>query len=126
MFPRLIRDADKLDIYYVVTNYYEQYVRDPDGFKLELELPDIPECSQHVVDATLKGKKIDHSELRTLNDMKILQLGWVYDVNFPATLKRIKQRKFLEKIIDFLPKTENIEKIKTKVFEYVNSRIEQN
>jgi hypothetical protein len=57
--------------------------------------------------------------------MKLCQLGWVYDVNFTATLKRIKQRRFLEKIFDFLPETEDIGKVREKIFEYVDSRIEQ-
>jgi hypothetical protein len=57
--------------------------------------------------------------------MKLLQLGWVYDVNFTATLKRIRQRRFLEQIIDFLPRTEDIERVKTKIFEYVDCRIKQ-
>ena len=96
--PVLIRDADKLDIYYVVTEYYAQYRDNPQGFKLEVELPDEPRYSAQVVEGILSGRRIDHNWLRTWNDMKLLQLGWVYDVNFTATLERIKQRKFLEKI----------------------------
>jgi hypothetical protein len=46
-------------------------------------------------------------------------------VNFTATLKRIKQRRFLEKIFDFLPETEDIGKVREKIFKYVDSRIEQ-
>ncbi len=92
---------------------------------LELEFPDEPGYSAEVVGGILCGRRIDNSELRTLNDMKLLQLGWVYDVNFTATLKRIRQRRFLEHIIDFLPRTEDIEKVKAKIFEYVDRRIKQ-
>ena len=56
--------------------------------------------------------------------MKLLQLAWVYDMNFPPTLKRMKKRKFLEMMVDFLPKTRDIEKVKKKIFEYVDSRID--
>ncbi|MBA7685745.1 hypothetical protein ES703_94171 [subsurface metagenome] len=125
LFSQLIRDADKIDVLYVVTEYYRQYRDNPEEFMLELEFPDEPGYSAEVVGGILCGRRIDNSELRTLNDMKLCQLGWVYDVNFAATLKRIRQRRFLEHIIDFLPRTEDIEKVKAKIFEYVDRRIKQ-
>jgi hypothetical protein len=125
LFSKLIRDADKLDVFYVVTEYYKQYRDNPEEFTLELEFPDGPGYSDEVVEKVLCGRRIDYGQLQTLNDAKLCQLGWVYDVNFTATLKRIKQRRFLEKIIDFLPETEDISKVRGKIFEYVDSRIEQ-
>jgi len=125
LFSRLIRDADKIDAYYVVTDYYRQYSEDPEGFKLEIELPNEPEYSAQVVEELLCERKVDHSALRTWNDMKLCQLGWVYDVNFTPTLERIRQRRFLEIIFEFLPQTRDIEKVKEKISGYVDSRIEQ-
>jgi hypothetical protein len=125
LFSKLIRDADKLDVFYVVIQYYRQYRNNPSKFLLELEFPDSPTYSPEVVEAILRGELIDYSMLRTLNDMKLLQLGWVYDINFTAALKRIKRRKFLETLLDFLPQTEDIRKVKEKVFAYVDFRIEQ-
>lgn len=125
LFSKLIRDADKLDIFYVVLRYYTQYRDEPKKCKLELDFPDKPGYSAEVVEWLLRGQRIDYGRLKTLNDMKLCQLGWVYDVNFAAALRRIKERKFLEKIFDFLPKTGDIEKVRGKIFEYVDSRIER-
>jgi hypothetical protein len=125
LFSKLIRDADKLDIFYVVMEYCRQYRDNPEKFTLELEFPDEPVYSAEVVEEILCGRRIDYSKLRTLNDMRLCQLGWVYDVNFTATLKRIKHRRFLEKIFDFLPETEDIGKVREKIFKYVDSRIER-
>jgi len=125
LFSQLIRDADKLDVFYVVVEGYKQYRENPDEFNLEVEFEDVPQYSKRIVEDILRGQLVDYSRLRTLNDMKLLQLGWVYDVNFTATLKRIRQRRFLEHIIDFLPRTEDIEKVKAKIFEYVDRRIKQ-
>jgi putative nucleotidyltransferase with HDIG domain len=125
LFSQLIRDADKIDVLYVVTEYYRQYRDNPEEFKLELELPDEPGYSANVVEGILCGRRIDNSELRTLNDMKLCQVGWVYDVNFSATLRRLKERGLLEKIFEFLPETEDINKVRGKIFEYVDSRIGQ-
>lgn len=125
LFSRLLRDADKLDIFRVVTDYYRQYRDDPESFKLEVELPDEPGYSMEVVERLLDGRRIDYTMLSTWNDMKLCQLGWVYDVNFPQTLRRIRDRGFLEKVFDFLPDNEDIEKVRRKIFDYVGSRIKQ-
>jgi hypothetical protein len=125
LFSKLIRDADKLDVLYVVTDYYRQYRDNPQGFMLELEFPDEQGYSAELVEKILRGRQIDYGELRTLNDAKLLQLGWVYDVNFTVVLKQIKQRRFLEMLIDFLPETRDIERVKEKIFEYVDSKIKQ-
>ncbi|HUU16916.1 MAG TPA: HD domain-containing protein [Sedimentisphaerales bacterium] len=126
LFSKLIRDADKIDALFVVTGYYEQYRENPKDFKIDLELPDEPGYSAEVVRGLLKGQPIDYRRLRTLNDLMLCLLGWIYDVNFTPTLERIKQRKYLEKLLGFLPDTEDIERVKEKIFGYVNLRIERN
>jgi len=126
LFSKLIRDADKIDIFYVITTSYKQYKNDPVTFMLELELPDNPEYSNRVVDAILNEQRIDYRSLKTSNDMKLCQLGWVYDINFTAALKRIRQRRFLDILLEFLPSTEDIEKVREKIFSYVDRRINTN
>jgi putative nucleotidyltransferase with HDIG domain len=125
LYSRMIRDADKVDIFYVVIVNYEVYEADPESFKLEVELPDEPWYSPEVFGAVLDGQRIDYGKLATWNDMKLCQLSWVYDVNFAATLKRIKEKKCLEKIFDFLPSDGDIERVKGKIFGYVDSKINQ-
>jgi hypothetical protein len=125
LFSQLIRDADKLDVFYVVTEYYRQYRDNPDEFMLKLDFPDEPRYSKRILEDILQGRLVDYKSLQTLNDARLLQLGWVYDINFAATLKRIRQRRFLERIIEFLPRTEDIERVKAKIFKYVDSRIKQ-
>ncbi len=125
LFSKLIRDADKLDVFFVMEDNYRQYRENPEQFKLEVELPDEPEYSVEVVEQLLAGQRIDYSTLRTWNDMKLCLLGWVYDVNFPQALRRIKERGFLGNIFDFLPDNEDIEKVRKKIFDYVGSRTEQ-
>lgn len=123
LFLKLIRDADKLDIFYVVLGYYKQYRDEPEKFMLELDYPDKPGYSAEVIRQLLDGQRIDYSKLKTLTDAKLCQLGWVYDINFPATLKRIRQRRFLEKIFEFLPGTQEIGKVRKRILEYLDSRI---
>jgi hypothetical protein len=125
LFSKMIRDADKIDVFFVVTQGYKQYRDDPDNFKLEIELPDTPEYSAPVLDAVLSQQRIDYKTLRTFNDMKLCQLSWAYDVNFIPTLRRIKQRRFLDIIFEFLPDNEEVRKARVKIFSYVENRISQ-
>ncbi len=123
LFSKMIRDADKLDIFNVVIKAYIQQRDDPDNFKLEIEMPDEPRCTPEVLEAILTGSRIDYKMLRTWNDMKLCILGWVYDVNFVATLSRLKERRYLETIFEFLPDTPDIRKVREKIFAYVDSRL---
>jgi len=123
LFAKLVRDADKLDVFYTVISYYRQYRKNPLRFRLEMEFPDKPGYSAEVVDDILNDRRTDYRGLRTFNDMKLLQLGWVYDVNFVPTLERIKKRRFLEKILSFLPRTADVKKVRKKIFEYMEQKI---
>jgi putative nucleotidyltransferase with HDIG domain len=122
LLSQLIRDADKLDVFYVATEYYKQYKNKQKKIFLELGVPDEPGYSHNIVEAILHGRQIGYNQVRTMNDMKLLILGWVYDVNFLPTLKRIKQQKFLEMLLSFLPQTEDIQKVKEKILGYVDSK----
>jgi putative nucleotidyltransferase with HDIG domain len=123
LLSKMIRDADKLDIFKVVIKAYIQRRDEPGSFKLEIELPDEPACSPEVLDAILSARLIEYRTLKTLNDMKLCILGWVYDVNFPATLMRLKEKRYLEAILEFLPDTPDIRKVREKIFAYVEDRI---
>lgn len=124
-FCRMIRDADKLDVYHIAVGFYKNYKTAPKSFMLELEFPDKPVCSPHVVDAVLNEESIDYKSLRTLNDMLLCQLGWVYDINFAASLRRIKDRKYLETLLGYLPQTGELAKVRQKVLSYVDGRLAQ-
>lgn len=125
LLSKMIRDADKLDIYNVMIKLFIQQRDDPDNFKLEIEFPDIPQYTPEVLDAIITGRLVDYKRLKSCNDMKLCVLGWVYDINFPATLKRIRQRRYLENIFDFLPDNVDTRKVREKIFACVDSRVRQ-
>jgi hypothetical protein len=125
LFSKLIRDADKLDAYYVLLKYYKQYRENPHEFKLGMELPDEPGYSVDVISELLSGRCLDNRKVRKLNDLKLSLLSWIYDVNFTSTLKRIKQCGYLEKLLGFLPADEDIDRVREKILKYVDFRIEQ-
>ena len=68
----------------------------------------------------MKGKLVQMTDLRTLNDFKLLQLGWVYDLNFPRTFQIVKERRYLEKIRQALPQSSSrVEEIYARARAYL-------
>ncbi len=122
LHSKLIRDADKLDIWYVVTNYYTERHRQRNP-ALELELPDTSDYSLCFVDDLLNDRVSNSYDLKSFNDMKLLQLGWIFDINFTPTFFYIQERRIIEKIITALPDTEDIRKIQNHVTDYLEKRI---
>jgi putative nucleotidyltransferase with HDIG domain len=123
LFAQLIRDADKIDIFRIVIEKYQLYQADPAGFPFEMEFVDEPECSSRVVQAVLNGQPVDYAWMRTLNDVKLCQLGWVYDMNFAASLAVLRQRGCLEALLDSLPAGADTDRIREKIQSHVDARI---
>lgn len=102
LFSRLLRDADKLDILNLITDYY----RKSDAARnsaIELDLPDTPEISRDVMECITGGNLVDSRLMKSLNDFKLLKMGWVYDINFKPSLETIRDRRYLQIIRDALP-----------------------
>ncbi|MBN2314262.1 MAG: HD domain-containing protein [Sedimentisphaerales bacterium] len=125
IYAQLIRDADKLDIYKVIMRYYKRRMDDPLNDSLGLGFPDPPEYSPHVVEKLLRGESIDYSDLRSLNDMRLVQLGWVHDINFTVTLEQIKERRYLETLISFLPDMAETKTIGQRIFSIVDEKLKR-
>jgi putative nucleotidyltransferase with HDIG domain len=101
-FLKLIRDADKIDILYVVTEYY-MTSESGSNRVLELHLPDTETISDEVFKPLSNGRIAQVKDLRSLNDFKLYQMGWVYDLNYRRSMQIIRERKYLEKLRAALP-----------------------
>ena len=84
-FAKLIRDADKIDIYRVL----KPYLAPTDGTG----------CSPDFVDLFIEGKQCDYTKMRTQDDRKLVRLMWVYDINYAWSLKAIVEQNYIEDII---------------------------
>lgn len=124
LFLKLIRDADKLDIWRVFVEYFESAEEDR-ASAAGLGLPDSPGYSDNILSHIFDKKVAPLSTLRTLNDFKITQLSWVYDLNFNETFRLLLERKYVEKIIGSLPQTEEIFKASFFLQDYVAGRLRE-
>jgi hypothetical protein len=119
---RLVRDADKVDIWRVFIEYFFA----PEGDRASaagLGFPDLPGCTPEVLAAVDHGKMVHLTQLKSLNDFKLLQLSWVYDINFTSTLGLIKERNLLEQLAMTLPQVPAVADIVVRVHEYLERRL---
>ncbi len=108
LFARLIRDADKLDILRVVIEYFMQD-KESRADAVALGLPDAPEAySPEVLACLVRGEMARKDALKTLNDFKLLQLAWLYDLNFTCSLRMVLERDYIRKISEMLPRNMEI------------------
>ncbi len=102
---KLLRDADKIDILRVVTEHYA-------GFScneaINIGLPDTNEVSDEIVNSILNCTLAKFEDIKTIYDFKLLQVGWVFDLNFPGTYQIFKQRCYLDKLSAVLPQKVNV------------------
>ncbi len=119
---KLLRDADKLDIWEVVTDHYLSYDFKNDKF-ISLGLKNDDKFSSKVLESIFKGHVVENKFVKRLNDLKLLQISWVFDLNFTQSIKRIQEKGCLEKIFSTFPETEEIEKVVKYVRDYIKKSI---
>jgi hypothetical protein len=118
----MIRDADKLDIWRVFVGFYGQEdERRPSA--AGLGLPDTQDYSTQVLSSLLRRKMVHLSALGTLNDFRLLQLAWVFDLNFTRSLEMLLERSYIDGLAASLPRTAEIQRAVDAVREYADSRV---
>ncbi|MBK5273951.1 MAG: HD domain-containing protein [Desulfuromonadales bacterium] len=102
LYIRLIRDADKLDIWRVFFDYFRQ----PDDLRpsaVTLGFPDLPEVTPACVAELAAGRIIRLEDVRVLNDFKLLQISWVYDLNFRSSYRLLQERGHIPALAATIP-----------------------
>ncbi|MFO7666544.1 MAG: HD domain-containing protein [Desulfobacterales bacterium] len=105
LFIKLIRDADKLDIWKVFLDYYMEK-RHNDA--IVLGLPDKPLYSDKIIESIQMRESAKMKDLKTLNDFKLLQISWVFDINFIPSFRALKNNNFIGMLEETLPKVKEI------------------
>ena len=101
-FTELTRDADKIDIFKVIGDYYLD--ENPDKDKtLVHNLNESPEITDEVFAEFMNDGHVTFQNMKTVSDFKIFQLGWVWDINNQEALKILDELGYVETIISTLP-----------------------
>lgn len=122
LHAKLIRDADKMDIFRVLTEYYIKRTGTV-NHTLTLELPKGTTVSPAVAKEVLAGKMVSKKNLASEMDVKIMQLSWVYDLNFRPTFEYLVKNRYLENVYNSLPKNDLVIEIYRKIKVFTENKI---
>lgn len=101
-FALLIRDADKLDIWRVLLDYCTSEPGER-ASAVTWELPDTGCCSEDALKEVAAGRVLQRKLLATAEDFKLLQLSWVFDLNFDESFRIVAERGYIESLAGLLP-----------------------
>jgi len=99
---RVVRDADKLDIFRVMTAHFVPgQTLNP---VVTLGLKDEPAAWSEPIAAAIRGRRLaEYGQMVYVNDFKLLLLSWVYDLNFPAARRRLLDSGHIQRLASLLP-----------------------
>ncbi len=80
LFARLLRDADKLDIFDSSYRYFKEKM----GIQpiMTYDLVNTAEVSEKIIKSIMTGKTAAVEDMKTMNDYKLLLISMAFDLNF--------------------------------------------
>ena len=121
-FIKLIKDADKIDIWRVFLEYYDS-PEEERASAVGLGLQDITGYSEEILSCILRGQMASLLLIKSLNDFKLMHLSWVYDLHYKPSFRLLSERAYIDKIISHLPQDDKIQRAASVLKEYVRERL---
>ena len=90
-----------MDIWKIFADYF-RYARLPDSAIVH-HLPDLPVWEEKILNAIFEKRMATFQHMKYLNDFKLLQLSWIFDLNFPEAFRQANKRGDLLEIANSLP-----------------------
>ncbi|HWR73937.1 MAG TPA: HD domain-containing protein [Nitrospirota bacterium] len=121
LYTKLIRDADKLDIWRVFVEYYRTPLSGRSGV-IVLDLPETPGYNPALLDCLVRGEIASHKMVKSQNDFTLLRLSWVYDLNFPGSFRILSERESIGALVETLQEDDKILAAVDHVQEFVERK----
>ena len=116
---KIIRDSDKLDIFYVLTT--EKCIDSYGIESLENEV-----FSNEIVREFKEDHFIDYSKRETFGDKWVCHMTYVYDFNFKSSYKVMKEKGYINKLFETANfKREDTKEVAKEIVDIANRYIEE-
>ena len=96
---KLIRDADKLDIFNVLLTHLAH----PDNPAVTFSLDPDAGVTPEIAAAIAEGRQVAHRDMRSAADFIAAKLLWPFDLNFTWSKREFLRRDYLGKLMKHLP-----------------------
>lgn len=114
MLCNVVRDADKIDIFYLC------------GIDKRLILDDNTSVTYKVEQDFISCKSINVEYVRTKADFVLLKLAMIFDLNFKCSYSYIKENKLIEKFYEQIENKQQFYRCFEIVKKYIDNKIETN
>jgi HD superfamily phosphohydrolase YqeK len=122
VFVKLVRDADKLDIFRVIN----EFIKNGDlkeRLKTAINVSIDGPINQRALDEIRKNKTVSYKHVKSQADFHLMQLSWVYDFNYIPTCKRILKMNAIEKIASLLPDDPELQAVSQSLISYLKNKV---
>ncbi len=114
----IVRDADKLDIINLTCRYLKTGRKFPTVFPARNG-----RLSPEIMQALAQRQPIQYSMIQSLCDFHLLKIGWVYDLNFAASLTILHTRNNINTLKKALPSSTELEERFVEIDRYIQEQI---
>ena len=118
LFVKLIRDADKLDIWRVFLDFFS-LPEDERASAALLGLPDRAGVSAQCVAALESRQVVRLDTVECVNDFKLLLISWTFDLNFSSSIQLLQRYNYLGALAAELPDSNAIRQAVAAAQEHV-------
>jgi hypothetical protein len=109
-FVKLIRDADKLDIYRIIRRRIGKNNLG-DHLKEVLSIQAEGPASPLALEEIRNHQTVSNENISTVVDFTLMQMSWVFDINYPQARKRIHEDRILNLLASTLPDDSELQEI---------------
>ena len=112
----LIRDADKLDVFEVVQDAIDEGRIGEILSGVSLDAPPSPEF---LAELQHGQTSVAYRHLYSLADFLLLQLSWIYNMNYPISFRLLSASGVLDRLVSRLPETPPVQSLVQRCLESV-------
>ncbi|NJK84823.1 MAG: HD domain-containing protein [Bacteroidales bacterium] len=115
-FSKLIRDADKLDIWRVIADIELRRVVEGSSLENGYSVP------APIVERFIQNRFVPLDMASSTNDMRLVRVSWVFDLNFQHSFREVKKRGLLNQILSLVPPSDEITQIQTIIRNFLDEK----
>jgi hypothetical protein len=109
---KMLRDADKLDIWRVIISMDE-------------DKPIADDFTKETFDYVRDFRHVPYAQAKTKADMRLFRVSWLFDLFYPEAIRTVLKRGYVKKMFEKLPQNSNFYELKASVEAYLHREAEK-
>jgi hypothetical protein len=118
---KIIRDADKLDIFQVMLAHFKPGAKHNKVVNLELK-PHPDNYTPELLARVRQRQMVNYQDMVWVNDFKLLLCSWIYDLNYGVSREIARKRGYLEELLGYLPQSPELVRLGRQLREDLTAR----